>query len=211
MCLTAKASLFAFIILIVIAILLYIRNIKYDRIFASFILAVSLIQLTEYLFHSKLISSQIGGKMIFTILWFQVLVLAIGIQILYQTTLTSIWMILFTIIFIIALYYVVQHIFEVTTGYGHLIWSQQDINDNILGNTKFIYLLGLFVPLFIILYYSEWSDISMWIIIVTFILSILLVRWIYPRMVFSSLWCYSAVGVAFVIWLVGAFYEHKVK
>ncbi len=207
MCLTSRESILAFIILVVIAILLYIRNIKYDRILAVFLFAVSLIQLTEFFYHNGSLSSSTGGRLIFMILWLQVLVLAVGVQIYYQTTLTSLWMILFIVIFMIALFYSVGQRFSVTTGDGHLVWSQDGKTSNILGKGAFLYLAGLFIPLLIILYYSGWKDTGMWIILIAVLLSIFLVRVFYPKLVFSSLWCYSAVGVAFVVWLVGAFYE----
>jgi hypothetical protein len=209
MCLTTKESLFALIILVVISILLFIRNIGYDRLYAALFLVVSLIQVVEYLFHAHKISSNTGGKLIFLILWLQVVVLAIGLQIYFATTFTAVWAVIFILVFVGALYYASFTKFKVSTEFGHLVWSKDGKCGNILGNYGILYLIGLFVPFLIIQYYNGWRNTGVWILFIALILSYIFVRMFYPKLVFSSLWCYSAVGIAFVAWLIGAFYEHK--
>lgn len=206
MCMTEKESILAFVIIIFISILLWIRNIKYDRVMAALFVVISLIQLTEYFYHARMIDSSTGGKSIFLILWLQVAVLALFIHIYYKTRLTKVWLILFALIFIIALFYAYGHNFDVSTDCGHLVWSQENTRGTILGASGFIYILGLFIPMLMVLYYSDWQDTGMWFILTVLLLTVLFVRYYYPKIVFTSLWCYSAVAVIFAAWLAGAFH-----
>lgn len=211
MCLSTKESASAFILLVVVSILLFIRNNGYDRLLAVLFFVISLIQVTEYLFHSGIISADEGGRMIYLTLWLQVAVLAIGLEVHFHTNFTKFWAAIFSLIFIIALGYSCTKEFNVTREYGHLVWTKENENGNILGLPAILYMMGLFLPFFIIQYYENWSNIPMWIVLAALILSFLLVSMIYPKLVFSSLWCYSSVGVLFVAWLVGAFGEHSIK
>ena len=206
MCLTTKDSLLAFSILIIISVLLYIRNDKYDRIISYLFVVISGIQLIEYLYHANIISSTTGGFMIFIDLWLQIAVLSIGIDWYFNTKLTRIIAIFFSIVLIIALIYSFNCEFEVTRASGHLEWFRQS-SSSILGNFGLVYLAGLLIPFLVIEYYSDWKDIGSWILLGSIFGSALVVRYKYPSIVFPSLWCYSAVAIIFVAWIVGAFNE----
>ena len=211
MCLTTKESISAFILLVVVSVLLFFRDNGYDRLICALFLVISLIQFTEFLLHAGCISPDTGGRLIYLILWLQVTVFAIGLEVEFHTTFTKCWAAIFSLIFIIALYHSFDRKFDVSQEYGHLVWTKENENGNILGPSAILYMIGLFIPFFIIQYYNNWSNIPIWIILAALILSFLLVRIFYPKLVFSSLWCYSAIGVLFVAWLVGAYNEHSNK
>lgn len=211
MCLTVKESLSALIIIIVISVLLFIRGNDYDKLVAALFLIISLIQVAEYLFHAGLITPDTGGRMIYLILWLQVAVFAVGLHVQFRTDFTACWALLFTTIFVAALFYSLDKSFNVTKEYGHLVWTKENEDGNILGTSAILYMIGLFAPFLIIQYYEKWNNISVWLIFAALILSFLLVKAFYPKLVFSSLWCYSAIGVLFVAWLVGAYQEHYNK
>lgn len=206
MCISAKESAIAFSVMIFI-----IRNEQYDRILASLLIVVSLVQLVEYFYHMKELCSDEAGRLLFIILWLQVAVLAFTVYLWFETTLTSWWCIIFVAIFLITLYYAFTVSFSVTQESGHLVWTKDCEKGTILGSyLTIIYLVGLIGPLFIILYYNQWKNVGMWIILGVVLLTILFTRWLYPSIVFPSMWCYSAIAIAFTMYLVGAFNEHTV-
>ena len=179
--------------------------------FSAVFLIISLVQLVEYLFHSGQIDSNTGGVLIYIILWLQVVVLALAIQVHFNTSLTMIWAVIFVIIFMIALNYASKTKFFVGKEYNHLIWSQEGYNGNILGGKEIIYSIGILGPIFIVEYYNNWKNIGIWIFFASVILSALFVREYYPKIVFSSLWCYSAIVLAFVAFLIGVFPKATVE
>ena len=209
MCLTTKESVSALLIIVVISVLLFMRDNTYDRLIAILFLVISLIQLTEFLFHEGCISPDTGGRLIYIILWLQVAVLGVGLEVTFHTNFTTCWAAIFVVIFVAAVYTSLNRTFEVTREYGHLVWTKENEDGNILGPSAILYFIGLFVPFLIIEYYNDWNNMPIWIILAALTASFVLVRMAYPRLVFSSLWCYSSVGVLFVAWLVGAFQEHS--
>jgi hypothetical protein len=212
MCISSKESLLAGSILIGISIALYIRNGLYDRIIALLFIVISMVQFVELLFHTKNILSKNAGRALYIILWLECLVLACGLYYHFETNLTLIWMSVFTVVFIIAVIYAFNTKFTVTKQYGHLVWSQANTSTvTILGNYRWVYLAGIFLPFIIIQYYSNWKDWSMWILFSVIVLSALVVSRVYPDVSFSSMWCYSATTIIFTAWLIGAFKEHESK
>jgi hypothetical protein len=186
----------------------FFRNNGYDRLICALFLVISLIQFTEFLLHAGCISPDTGGRLIYLILWLQVTVFAIGIEVYFHTVFTACWAAIFSLIFIVALFHSFDRKFDVTREYGHLVWTKENENGNILGSSAILYMIG---PFLIIQYYKKWSNIPIWIILAALILSFLLVRIFYHKLVFSSLWCYSAIGVLFTTWLVGAYRDNSDK
>jgi len=230
MCITSKESSLAFVTLICISMLLYIRNNKYDRIIALLFIVISMIQFIELLYHTKNISSDNGGRALYVILLLQPLVLAIGLNNHFNSplkaghpqknvsiwesrfkTFISVWLCVYFVIFLGGLIYSTTIPFSVTKEYGHLVWSRAGENQKgIFNNTVgILYLLGLFFPFFIIQYYENWRNIGIWILLFVMVLSSVIVKIVYPGVCFSSMWCYSSVSIIFTAWLIGAFDEHK--
>lgn len=205
MCISAKDSLLAFFVMNSISIALIIRNKQYDRLMAALLIIVSFIQWWEYCFHSCITDSNTTGRMIFLTLWMQVAVLGIALYYYFRNTFTLIWMIIFCIVMIVAICYSVNLRFCVHESGGHLVWAQKGKKGQLLGGFSWLYLLGLIAPFFIILFYEKWCNVSIWLFILAVALSIVFVRWKYPAIVFSSLWCYSAIFICFVAYLGLAF------
>ena len=207
MCISAKDSLLALCVMLGISIALIVRNKQFDRLMASLLIIVSLIQLCEFLFHSHTTDSNITGRLIFLTLWLQVAVLGIALYYFFRTTFTLIWMIIFIIVMLVALYYSVKLKFCVREEGGHLVWSQahKDGRKGILGGFSWLYLVGLIGPFLVIEFYENWRNVSIWLFILAVALSIVFVKWKYPAIVFSSMWCYSAIFICFVAYLGLAF------
>lgn len=220
MCFSAKASVSAWWILALLALFLWYRNDAYDRALAPFVLALGLIQLIEYGIHNNANGSQ-GGKALFITLWLQCLLLAIGVYIFIKVelakngtdigagkkfleTLAVMNLILFSVIFIIALIYTFlssAQFSAVVGASGHIEWYRN--GHALMGNVGILYIIGVFVPLFLIFWYYGFSNIGIALLIIYGILSAAYVITNYPPEAFSSMWCYLAVGFAFLAWMIG--------
>lgn len=222
MCFTAKASVTSWWILVLIAFFLWYRNERYDRALAVFVFTLGLIQLIEYGIHSGADPSQ-SGQALFITLWLQCLVLAISVFIFINsihdsdnTTLTQNvvqtiagWnLFLFSVVFVVALIlsFTSYVTFSGAPGSsGHIEWYMIRNGEKgpLLGNWGWLYLIGLFVPLILIFGYYLWADIGIAVLIIYGVLSAAYVLVTYPPEAFSSMWCYLAIGFAFLAWFMG--------
>lgn len=221
MCYTAKSSITSWWILALMSLFLWYRNEKYDRALSTFVFTLGLIQLIEYGVHSGA-SLQQAGQAVFLTLWLQCLVLAIGVFLLTKghsenTTHTVIGIIsgwnlfLYAIIFVIALLYtfVSESTFTANINiFGQVEWFRN--NGSLLGNSAILYIIGIFVPLFLIFGYYLWADLNIAILLLYGILSAGYVIANYPINAFSSVWCYLAVGFAFLSWFLGILPQHDI-
>lgn len=200
------------------ALFLWYRNERYDRALAIFVLALGLIQLIEYGIHSGADPSQ-SARALYITLWLQCLVLAIGVFLfinssidpeqpnLTQNVVHTIagWnLMLFAIVFVVTLVlaFVGGHNFWAAPGdSGHIEWSRD--GGSLLGNIGWLYLVGIFLPMMLILGYYLWADVGIAVLILYGLLSLAYVVAIYPPAAFSSMWCYISVGFAFLAWFLG--------
>lgn len=216
MCFTAKASVSAWWIMALIALFLWYRNENFDRALSIFVLTLGLIQLIEYGIHNNANGAQ-GGKALFITLWLQCLVLAIGVFIFIKVAvangssgqkflelLAGLNLILFAVIFVLALIYTFFSSAQFTAvvgASGHIEWYRN--GHALMGNVGILYLIGIFVPLFLIFWYYRFANIGIALLIIYGILSAAYVISTYPPEAFSSMWCYLAVGFAFLAWMIG--------
>lgn len=207
MCQDARSSFMAFWLLMTIAVLLWYRNERHDRAISPFLAAVAGIQLIEYGIHRGFLESDVAGKLLYLILWVQVFLFAIGVYFHNRDAPSKFNALLYTGILITVI------VFILTTGdrftakkgcSGHLEWNHS--GNTILGYWSWLYVLGLFIPLLLLLANRQWHDGGLWILLTTLFASCVVVALLYPGLQFPSLWCYSAVAFAFVAWLIGAFY-----
>ena len=204
MCLTTKDSLMALIIMVFLSVLLIVRNHQFDRIFGIFFFFIAAIQLIEALHHSKQLNDSDAGQYIFLTLLSQIVVLALLCYYYYPNKITGVWLAAMVIIFVMACYSNWYTKFAVITE-KHLIWSSS--TGSILGVYSYFYLLGLLVPFLILLYLNHWKNLKLWLVLAALILSFFITLYVYPNMFFSTMWCYGAIGIIFVMWMVGAFSE----
>lgn len=219
MCFSAKASVSAWWILALLSLFLWYRNENYDRALSVFVLTLGLIQLIEYGIHNCADGSQ-GGKYLFLTLWLQCLVLAIGVFIFikmsvagsagdgnnrkYLELIAGLNLIFFAVIFVIALIYTffgTAQFSALVGSSGHIEWYRN--GGGLMNNVGILYLIGIFVPLFLIFWYYKFANLGVALLILYGILSAAYVVLMYPPEAFSSMWCYLAVGFAFLAWMVG--------
>lgn len=209
MCYSAKASLIAWWILALMFLFLWYRNEKYDRVIAAFVLTLGLIQLLEYGIHSGVNPDQ-SGRAIFITLWLQCLVLAIGTYIYLKNIWSLSLLIVFAIVFVGSLIYALLGRNKFTASVGesnHIEWYLN--GGPILGNWGWLYILGIFLPLLLILAGLGWTDAGILILIFYGIISAVYIAMYFPAAAFASMWCYVTVGFAFLAWMIGIFSTMK--
>lgn len=206
MCYDAKSSATGFWISTFLAFMIWYRNQGYDRALAIFILLLGVIQLIEFAVHSGT-SGSTSAKLIFMTLWSQILALSIGVLV-YSTGWlwwASLVLVIFTsVMFCVGIYYVATSEFDVKTGTdGHLQWFRDggSLMGSIFGP---IYLAGLFLPL-MVLWVQYGFDSRVLILLLYGAISALYTVTHYSSESFSSMWCYLAVGFAFLVWFLGMF------
>mgnify|MGYP001562523716 CR=1 FL=1 len=191
MCFDTKSSLIAFVLAWGIAMILYIRNRKYDRWNGLFLATFSLIQLLEGAIWEKIEqnqSTEFLTKLVLLALLYQPLMQCFGA---FKSTHKKISLYC-CYIFIALLIYGIWRVinskdFLTTVGpNGHLIWQDKS-SKNFLGPFGILYLLGIFVPLF---WQDDWAGIPLILVgIFTALYS-----WMKTRgSEFSSYWCFTSV------------------
>lgn len=212
---SAKASVTSWWILALMALFLWYRNEKYDRALAVFVFTLGLVQLLEYGIKSGADPHQ-SGRALFITLWLQCLVLAIGVFIFIdgsqRSTMTANiahtiagWnLFLFATIFVIALIlsFTSNNLFSgLPNANGTIDWHMNGAP--LLNRWGWLYVLGIFIPLFLIFAYYAWADIGIAVLIIYGVLAAAFVLANYSLSTFTSLWCYLAVGFAFLAWFTG--------
>lgn len=156
-----------------ISVLLYIRNEIYDRIIATLFVVMSAVQFIKLLYNTGNICCDIKGKLLYIILLLQTLVLALGLYRYYKNILIKAWLGFYSLLFIGGVLFALNKDFNEKHEYGQLFsYRCKDIETTILGNLGWFYVLGIFVPLFVIQYYNDWKNIAIWILLIRFFCSI---------------------------------------
>ena len=218
MCETAKASITSWWILALMSLFLWYRNEKYDRALSVFVFTLGLVQLIEYGIHSGTDPHQ-SGRALYITLWLQCLVLAIGVFIFINSkkdpdnpsisenvinTIAGWNLFLFAIVFVVMLVlsFTSENVFfGAHNPSGRIEWYKD--GQQLLGAWGWLYLIGILIPLLLIFAYYMWADVGIAILILYGILSAIYVLANYPPASFNSMWCYLAVGFAFLAWFVG--------
>jgi hypothetical protein len=210
MCFDAKSSSTGFWIISFMALMIWYRNQGYDRALSIFILLLGMIQLVEFTIHNGSSGSE-SGKWIFMILWLQILALTIGTFVYINPNDTILWslaliMMLFGIaVFLMGVWFTATSTFDSFVGKsGHIEWyrDQKPLMGGWFGP---LYLLGLFAPLILLWLNTSMKDMALLVIILYGVASAVWVASTFPSEAFSSMWCYLAVGFAFLWWFVGIF------
>ena len=190
MCFNKETSIGAWLISLVLAFYLYIRNKNYDRWNAGFIVTFTTIQLLEagIWFSLETHNSNLGN--IFTKCVLVVLLLQPLVQTYLGYEFTHAY-----ILYVMSFVYlglVVWAIYKVTTitahseigVNGHLVWSVSKYMNGIVG---VLYIAGLFLPLF---FMDNYKGIPLVVVgVITALYSLIKTN----MKEFSSYWCFTAV------------------
>lgn len=222
MCYDAKSSLLGWVVGTGLGLALWYRNWAYDRIFAAFIIIFSLIQLLEYGAHSMARGSQ-TSRLIYLVLWLQPFILAVMVYTYLPNTITFWWLVLMSIalgVAIITLLFSSDNWTIYQGVEGHLVWERtiDGVSPGEVGQTRsgfmnlwtlpgsWLYLLGLFVPILLLMWYSQgWLRMGMIILFLYGLITLFYTMTRYSTGEMGSMWCYYAVGFAMLVWLIPLF------
>lgn len=213
MCYSAPQSLFAFCLILGIALCLWNRNLKYDRVLSPFLFVVSMVQLVEFGVHTQKVSSQLAGQLLFLILWMQPVVFCFACYLFLDkerspyAAAALVLGIFYSVVLVHSFREATTECFSVKKGpSGHLEWSQgpgqggQGIfGDSVMEGST--YLAGIFLPLLLLEFDFGWLNLGLHTILLTGGTTFVFIREKFPGLQFSSLWCYSAILVALSAWV----------
>lgn len=195
-----KNSLLAWWILCILAIFLWCRNYKYDRVMSTLAFTIALIQLTEYGIYNNMNIRQ-GGKLIFMLVWLIVLILALSVLIYSKDIISFMWVIVISVLFMIICAY------AITNENND---QKPKINGNkleygyVIDDIYWLYIASFFIPLLILLYHYG-IDLYLMMILLYTLLSMMLVYYIFDKNVFLNVWLYSLIGLILISWFIGMF------
>lgn len=207
---TAKNSLIAWWVLILIALFVWYRNQHYDRVYAVLIFIFAIIQLIEYGIASGVNNSQ-AGKAIFVGLWLQILVIAIAVYIYVKTYVAAGALIMASLIFLIVILYVIfgkGHFSAFLNQQGFIEWKYN--GEPMLYQWGWLYLLFLLIPFLLLLVADNFRNIGIPIFIAYGIATAIYVYLHFPLSQFGSIWTYLSIGFAFLVFYIGMFMGHPI-
>lgn len=218
---TDKYSITAWWIIAFMSLILWYRNLKYDRIISVYIFTLALIQLIEYGIYSGT-NKQQSARAVYITMWLQCLIFAIGVYIFInksnhvkpgpatqlQKTINLLagWN-----LFLFAAAFVVALTLSFTNDFNFSLDSDSDfvqyyVNDQpMLNNWGWLYILGSFSPLVLLILYFDYNDIAS---IILFLIGLFYMIYIlnkYPHSCLASSWSYFGIIIAFVVWVLGMY------
>ena len=141
-----------------------------------------------------------GGKMIYIILWLISFIFALSVLVTIQTTYSLIWFILVSIVFLFTASYVFlskkDDKFVVRNDNGYLIYKFE---------CAWLFIISLFVSLLLLMSYYNWVDVGLYLVFAYLLISAIIINHYMGWEKFPSVWCYSFVGIVFIVWLCGMF------
>lgn len=195
-----RSSLLAWWLLLIIAVFLWYRNDKYDRTFSGIAVVVAMIQLIEYGVYNNMNPKQ-GGKMIYIVLWLISFIFALAVLVTIRTTYSLIWFILVSIVFLFAASYVFlskkDDKFTIRKDDGYLIYKFEG---------AWLFIISIFMSLLLLMSRYDWKDIGLYLVFFYLLISAIIINHCLGWERFPSIWCYSFVGIVFIVWLSGMFY-----
>lgn len=206
MSLSAKTSIIAWWILIFIALLIWYRNVGYDRVMAGIFVVLGLIHLIEYGCHSAL-KPKVSGNLIIISLTILLIVVTFGVY-LYTDNIIAL------IASMIAVGLMITVIFGIMCDEGLYRCSVNEIGtspswtyngDDMLGGSIFIFAACIIVSWICMLTYTEFQDIGLYIIAGYVFFSLLYCSSYYSCDKIGSTWCYMLTGLALIVWVIGLF------
>lgn len=191
-----KALLIGYITAILVAIILWYRNNRQDRILSAYILIFGLILLIMYSVQSG-IDPVSAGNIISVIIWVGILIL-LGIS--YTQLVNYVNWTIFMIILLIVV--ITLLIMICCNGFDLIVDLNQSISQPpVWYNFSIVYIVLLLIPLVLIsLFVSTWDVIILSLVL---IISALCLYFLYPQIIVPSLWFYVAVSSIIIIWAIG--------
>lgn len=200
-----KTSLLGWWFVFILAVFLWYRNYLYDRMIAAIAIVLGLFQLIEYGIFNNMNPHQ-GGKLIFSVLWLLVLILALTVLVYVKSIIALIWLIIISIVFVFAIMYAFtadEDVFNIRRSGSYLTWFREE--DGMLKGLEWLYVFSIIIPIVLLMNYFDWTDIGLYAVIIYMVVSGLIVWYVFPPDMFGSMWVYSLIGIVMIVWFVGMF------
>lgn len=199
----AKSSLCAWFFMLIVATLLWYRNLEYDRIFSVYAILIAIVMLIIYGVQSGTDPLTSGRLTISTILIFIIILFVMT----YVTTGLR-WVGVITLIVTFVTIFLLFHI--LTNDYRIDIVCETDIPPYWITTRAgaFIYLLmfvGLIFPFVMLLINDHWSNPKLYIGILFLIISASILVAKYKTTQFVGVWFYSMIILILIYWVLGMF------
>lgn len=165
-----------------------------------------MIQLVEYGIFNNMNPNQ-AGKLIFSILWLLLFILASSTLLFIKNILGLLWLITISIVFLFGCVYAStsnEGELMINRDNHYLIWSRK--NKGILNGLEWLYVIGIIIPIFLLMNYYNWDNLGLYLIIIYLIVSALIVRYLFDTHLFGSLWSFCLIGMVMMIWFVNMFH-----
>lgn len=225
----AKESVCNWWILALLALFLWYRNIRFDRVIALFIFTLGIIQLIEYAVYCGASGKQAGAAL-FVTLWLQILILAICVFVFVKNannnstephklieSVAGFMLMIFSVVFVVVLlialldygsFRVVEQwgIREDGSKYTYTEWTHTDGEQRanfLIGHFGWLYIVGLITPFLLLFAFFAWSNVTISALLLYGGLSAVYVLAYYPIGAFPSMWAYLGIGVGFLAWVIG--------
>lgn len=220
----SKILLSSWWVLFTIAVFLWYRNFKYDRMIASYAFLLALIQIVQYAFINGA-KSKTSANLIYIIMWLQPIFMSFCAFVFlkkqteqYNTeankNISKLTFLLFLVTIIVFIYklYELYEYDNVNMSYidGKISWSEGKIP--FMEKWYLVYFTLISLPLFIIAAYYKFKDVTSLILLFFIILSGCIVyRVVHNPYYFMSTWSLVASGIALFGWMGGLISQSLVQ
>ena len=208
MCLSAKYCILAWWIAVIISLLLWYRNNKYDRVISAVLFILGLIQLVNYGSHSA-VDPKSSGKAIIILLIILLATIIISCYIYTHNTILM-WMSISVSLISVVL------IGIVLLGAGRYLsfvdkigecpsWTQD--GSPMLGGWIIVYIMIISFCWLVILHSYNYKDVGLYIIASFIIITGFWASRDTTAAGFGPKWTYLLIGIGLIVWLSGLFSE----
>lgn len=196
-----KLTLTSWVLMAVVAILLWYRNKEYDRIYSTYALIFGLVLLILFGVQSGM-DPDTAGRLAHTLIWIGI-VLILTMTYAITGTVLSAGVLLVMIIIII---FIVYMIFEGDSSIditGRISDPPYWVSSKFDGYLLWILAIGFIIPLIVLQENSDWSNLSCYLWIFYIIATAIIVTYTHKSTSSISVWFYLLTVMILGVWVLG--------
>lgn len=203
---SAKLCIIAWWVLVLIAILIWYRNIGYDRVMAGIFFVLGIIHLVEYGCHSAMRPTA-AGNLILVSLMILLIVITFGVYAYTRNIVALCVTCVAALLFIFVVFDIMfcSSIYDARVSGSNCFPSWSYNGGSMLGSMMFVFSICIVISWICMLYHTDFQDIGLYIIAAYTILTLIYVSIYYPYDAIGSAWCWFLTGLALIVWFVGLF------
>lgn len=197
----AQLSLTSWVLMAVVAVLLWYRNKEYDRIYSIYALIFGLILLILFGVQSGM-DPDTAGRLAHTLIWVGIVLMLIMAYAITGTGLSAgvLLVMIIIIIFIIYMTFEGDSSIDIT---GRISDPPYWVSSKFDGYLLWILALGFIIPLLVLEAHSDWSNASCYLWIFYIIATAIIVNLTYKNASSISVWFYLLTVMILGVWVLG--------